>query len=198
MKPRLWQRINQLCTNEEVTKKVPTQKLKEMFISAALDSHGISNHSLCATSVSKMYNEGVSEKIIMERSSHLSRAGVRLYERTSSLQQKAVSDTLSPVLPRSDNQRGVFKYIQPTNLSLKKGEDTKDTGKENQVGKLLKHIDIHKMDNCIANFNFKCLISNDYSVCPCAFVVRLCSQYTFDLVHSCWCYAINLWWLCLF
>ena len=88
MKPRVGQRINQLCANEEVTKKVHTRKLKEMFISAALDSLGISNHSLRATSVSRMDNEGVPEKLLTERSGHLSRAGVRLYERTSSLQQK--------------------------------------------------------------------------------------------------------------
>ena len=93
-------------------------------------------------------------------------------------------------------------FIQPTSLSLKKGESTKDTGKEDQVGKLLKHINIHKMDNCIVTFNFKCLISDDYSVYPHAFVVRLCSQYTvfllFGLVH-CFAdvilviYASHLW-----
>ena len=74
----------------------------------------------------------------MERGGHLSTAGVRSYERTSSLHQKAVSDTLSAVLPKLGNQEGVLAFIQPTSSSLKRGESTEDTGKENRVGRLLK------------------------------------------------------------
>ena len=41
-------------------------KLKKiMFEQAALDMNGIQNHSLCAMSISWMYEKGVPEKIIM-------------------------------------------------------------------------------------------------------------------------------------
>lgn len=42
-----------------------SRKLKEMFVSAGLNTDGISNHSLRATGVSRMYNEGIAEKLIM-------------------------------------------------------------------------------------------------------------------------------------
>ena len=77
------------------------------------------------------------------------------YERTTSLQQKVVSDTLSAVLSGLDNKEGVVTPIQQTSSSLKKEESTEDTGKDNQVGKLLKHVNIEKMDSCIINFNFQ-------------------------------------------
>ena len=112
------------------------RKLKEMFISAGLDSDGISYHSLRATSVSRIYNEGIPEKLIMERTDHLSTAGVQSYERTTSLQQKGVPDTLSAVLSRLDNKEGILTSIQQTSSSLKKGESMEDKGKNNEVGKL--------------------------------------------------------------
>ena len=70
------------------------------------------NHSLCATSVSRMYNEGIPKKLIIQRSGHLSTAEVRSYEHTTSLRQKAASDTLSAVLSGLDNKEGVLTHIQ--------------------------------------------------------------------------------------
>ena len=70
-------------------------KLKVMFEAVGLDAGGISNHSLRATGVTRMYDKGVPEKIIMERSGHLSISGVHSYERTTCLQQKQVSDVLT-------------------------------------------------------------------------------------------------------
>ena len=51
-----------------------------MYGSAGLDSKGVSNHSLRTTGISRMYAEGIPEKMIMERSGHLSSSGVRSYE----------------------------------------------------------------------------------------------------------------------
>ena len=43
-----------------------------MFDNAGLNSVNFSNHSLRAIDVSRMYNQGVPEKLIMERSGYLS------------------------------------------------------------------------------------------------------------------------------
>ena len=53
--------------------------LREIFISANLNPDSKSNHSLRATSISRMYHAKVPEKQIMERSGHLSKEGVRAY-----------------------------------------------------------------------------------------------------------------------
>ena len=53
------------------------QMLKSIFNQAGLDSHNVSNHSLRATSISRHYRASIPEKVIMERSGHLSTDGVR-------------------------------------------------------------------------------------------------------------------------
>lgn len=66
-----------------------------MFESAGLDTENISNHSLRVTGVSRMFSQGVPEKMIMERSGHLSSSGGRSYEQTTSTWKQELSDTLS-------------------------------------------------------------------------------------------------------
>ncbi len=66
-----------------------------MFVLAELDHANVSNHSLRATSVSRLFEEGLSEKLIMERSGHLSTSDVRSYERTTPLQKQMVSNLLT-------------------------------------------------------------------------------------------------------
>ena len=53
------------------------------------------NHSLRATSVTKMFQAQVPEKIIQERTGHRSLAPLRMYERTTEEQHKAASTILS-------------------------------------------------------------------------------------------------------
>ena len=53
------------------------------------------NHSLRATSVTKMFQAQVPEKIIQERTGHRSLAALRMYERTTEEQHKAASTILS-------------------------------------------------------------------------------------------------------
>ena len=47
------------------------------------DPKNVSNHSLRATSISRLYRASIPENVIMERSGHLSTDGVRSYECTS-------------------------------------------------------------------------------------------------------------------
>ena len=53
------------------------------------------NHSLRATSTSRLYQSGVDEQLVMERTGHRSLEGVRCYKRTSDSQRQAISDILN-------------------------------------------------------------------------------------------------------
>ena len=53
------------------------------------------NHSLRATGATELYESGVPEKLIQERTGHRSLEALRVYERTNVQQHKAVSSTLS-------------------------------------------------------------------------------------------------------
>lgn len=57
------------------------------------------NHSLRATAATQMFQQGVPEKLIMERTGHRSLEGLRSYERLCEPQHRAVSSLLS--LPSS-------------------------------------------------------------------------------------------------
>ena len=52
------------------------------------------NHSLRATAASRMFEKGVPEKIIAERTDHRSLSGLRTYEKTTEEQTKAVCDAM--------------------------------------------------------------------------------------------------------
>ena len=53
------------------------------------------NHSLRATAATRLYNAGVEEQQVMERTGHRSLDGVRTYKRTSMQQKEALSDILN-------------------------------------------------------------------------------------------------------
>ncbi len=79
-----------------------------------------SNHSLRAMSASHLYDAGVDEQLIQERTGHCSNA-VRGYKRTSSKLQKQVMDTLcglqnSPVPPSTCPPPAVSSSL-PVNVS---------------------------------------------------------------------------------
>ena len=77
--------------NQPVGHNVLKMKLKEMFQSAGLQTETKSNHSLRTAGISRLYSAGVIEKLIMERSGHLSKKRVRSYERTTAEQHRTVS-----------------------------------------------------------------------------------------------------------
>ena len=53
------------------------------------------NHSLRATAATRLYQSGVDEQLVMERTGHRSLEGVRSYKRTSDTQCQALSDILN-------------------------------------------------------------------------------------------------------
>ena len=53
------------------------------------------NHSLRATTATRLYQAGVDEQLVMERTGHQSLEGVRSYKRTSTDQQETMSDILN-------------------------------------------------------------------------------------------------------
>uniref|UniRef100_A0A1X7V1V6 ZMYM2-like/QRICH1 C-terminal domain-containing protein n=1 Tax=Amphimedon queenslandica TaxID=400682 RepID=A0A1X7V1V6_AMPQE len=126
-------------------------KFKVMFEAAGQDAGGISNHSLRATGVTRMFDKGVPEKIIMERSGHLSISGVCSYERTTCLQQKQVSDVLTssstydPVEVKDESNGSGGKE----NMS-----DVTDVPVSDQVGDVMKSFNFESVKGCTFNFNF--------------------------------------------
>ena len=56
---------------------------------------GKTNHSLQATGASELFQAGVPEKIVQERSGHRSVKALHLYERTTTSQHMAVSNILA-------------------------------------------------------------------------------------------------------
>ena len=67
------------------------------------------NHSLRVTAATRLYNAGVDEQLIMQRTGHRSIEGVRIYKRTSEQQQEDVSSLLESK-PSSNAKR--FKKLK--------------------------------------------------------------------------------------
>ena len=53
------------------------------------------NHSLRATAATRLYQSGIDEQLVMERTGHRSLEGVRSYKRTSDTQREVSSDILN-------------------------------------------------------------------------------------------------------
>ena len=77
-----------------VGKNMLSTMLKNMCSEANIPGHK-TNHSLRATGASELFEVGIPEKIIKERTGHRSLEALRLYERTTCEQQQAVSMILS-------------------------------------------------------------------------------------------------------
>lgn len=67
------------------------------------------NHSLRATTATRLYQAGVDEQLIMERTGHHSVDGVRSYKRTNQEQQENLSDILS----LAKKPRNGLSLVQP-------------------------------------------------------------------------------------
>lgn len=90
--------------------------LKMMFMSAGLDSGGITNHSLRATAATRLLEHGVADKSIQNRTGHRSVQGLQAYQRSTPLEVQKVSTLLTkPVLNKSaDLERdSIPKHIKP-------------------------------------------------------------------------------------
>ena len=74
------------------------KKLNDMCFRAGVEGKK-TNHSLQATSATQMYQSGVPEKVIQERTGHHSLEALRCYERTNEVQHQAVSSVLAASKP---------------------------------------------------------------------------------------------------
>ena len=158
--------------------------LKKILDEANIDTTNKSNHSLRATAISRMHENNVPEKLIMERSGHLSRERLTSYERTTVAQHKAVCNTLSSVaapvpLPvtkvlihsvppqvcgsefgsSSDSVsplaiQSTESAVKESGLSTEEQESVSSSGKEPALD-VLKRFQFSNMSSCTFNINFK-------------------------------------------
>ena len=68
--------------------------VKDICANAGIEGQK-TNHSLRATGASELFHAGVPEKVIQERTGHLSLSGLHQYELTNFGQQLAISKVLS-------------------------------------------------------------------------------------------------------
>ena len=81
-------------TTSPVGKNALAKMVKDICADAGVGGSK-SNHSLRATGATELYQAGVPEKVIQERTGHLSLTGLRQYERTSVQQHEAASHVLA-------------------------------------------------------------------------------------------------------
>ena len=73
------------------------------------------NHSLRATATSRLYQSGVDEQLVMERTGHRSLDGVCSYKRTSDQQREALSDILNmPKKREAEEPNTTAPTVAPT------------------------------------------------------------------------------------
>ena len=71
-----------------------SKSMKRLCDSVGIEGF-ITNHSLRATAATRLYESGVNEQLIMERTRHRSLEGVRSYKRTTAQQKQSISDILN-------------------------------------------------------------------------------------------------------
>ena len=64
-------------------------------------------HSLWASASTRLYQHGVDEQLVLERTGHRSLEGVMSYKRTSKEQRETLSDILNNKVPRIDKHLAV-------------------------------------------------------------------------------------------
>ena len=97
--------------SQPVGKTTLDMKLRKMCSLAGIEGAvSISNHSLRATSATQMFDMGVPEKIIQERTGHKSLEALRTYERMNDGQHKTVSHLLSNPSGNTSNQLKMNNY----------------------------------------------------------------------------------------
>ena len=108
------------------------------------------NHSLRATSASRMFQSGVPEKIVAEVTGHKSMKALRQYERTTEQQFQAVGNSISSMEAFESEQ-----VLPQPEVREEKPQDSKP-GKAALVGELQKALPSisGNLNNCTFNFNF--------------------------------------------
>ena len=91
-------------TTVPVGKNTSAKMAKEVYAEAGVGGQR-SNHSLRATGATELYQAGVPENVIQERTGHLSLTGLCEYKHTSGEQQAVVSRILASKAPTVYHQQ---------------------------------------------------------------------------------------------
>ena len=100
-------------TAKAIGKNILGKMVKEICVDANIPGRK-TNHSLRATGVSDLFQAGLPDKIIQERSGHLSMDGLRQYQRTTSEQEEDVSKVLASGCSYVSIQQSQQFMPQPT------------------------------------------------------------------------------------
>ena len=130
--------------------------MKHILAAAGIDSSTKSNHSLRTTAISRMFQLNVAGRLIMERSGHLTKDKLALYERTTAQQQKAVCKVLADIncsitenskpptkCPQSHDQDETPQDVPPPVDAFERKPD----------GEIMKKLQFHQMQGCTVNIN---------------------------------------------
>ena len=136
--------------------RVGVNKLKTFTPDIAAESGlGVhyTNHSLKATAVTRMYNTGVPEKLIAEKSGHKSLKALRVYERTSEFQQKSAgqciqSGTSFDPIPLPEDRES-SNPVPPKHVSMPRAGPTSSSSGTG-VSKAVQHFS--GLNGCTFNF----------------------------------------------
>ena len=82
------------------------------------------NHSLRATAATQLYQSGVEEQLVMERTGHRSLDGVRHYKRTSDEQRETISDILNSKRPCIDTHTNATCKTTAMNIQSQPNDTT--------------------------------------------------------------------------
>ena len=93
-------------------------KLKTILQLGGLKTENRSNHSLRASTITRMQEKKVPENVIMEQSGHLSKEEVRSHEKTSGSQKKEVSDLLSDITYSSTVNLATVTAVTPVSRQI--------------------------------------------------------------------------------
>ena len=108
--------------------------MKNLCEKGGLEGH-FTNHSLRASSATRLFEAGVDEQLIMQRTGHTSVEGVRSYKRVGERMRMITSDVLNVKRKKLENGK----------------DDRKDDGKEN---KCMPKLDFAGASQFTVNFNF--------------------------------------------
>ena len=106
------------------------------------------NHSLRATATSRLYQSGVEEQQVMERTGHRSVEGVRSYKRTSDQQRQALSDILNQPCSSATSSSTVI----PAVTSATSNSVSLATASTQQLQRGI-HLPSATFNNCTITFN---------------------------------------------
>ena len=132
--------------------------LKGMLHSAGIDDANKSNHGLRATGISRLYQSGLPEKLIMERPGHISSDGVRAYERSTDKQHQVVSEVWSgytgELVPSSKTEPAVGELVSSVKEEPAPVEALPQSVSE-AAGIIKRQLHFQDLTGCTVNINMK-------------------------------------------